>query len=161
MRLVSSQRLSRHRALLLVGVATVVTLGDLATKAWARHALVARPIHVAGPWWWRLNFNRGVSFSLNPSGPRWTSILALVILAVVVWYARRARHRATIVGFGLVLGGGVGNLLDRITSTPPRVTDFIAVGAFPVFNIADAAITVGVVTLLVTAWRGQIPTTRE
>jgi len=155
-RFVSSQRLSRRRALLLVGVATAVTLGDLVTKTWARYALAERSIHVWGPWWWRLNFNRGVSFSLDPSGPRWTSLLTLAILVALAWYALRARHVVTIVGFGLVLGGGAGNLLDRVTSTPPRVTDFIALGSFPVFNLADAAITVGVVTLLVASWRGQI-----
>jgi len=157
-RFVSSQRLRRHHALLLVGVATAVVLGDLVTKAWARHALARHAIHLWGPWWWRLNFNRGVSFSLNPSGPRWTSLLTVVLLVALAWYARRAHHWATVVGFGLVLGGGAGNLLDRITSTPPRVTDFVAVGSFPVFNLADAAITVGVVAILVSSWRGQART---
>ena len=133
----------------------MVALSDLATKAWARGVLAQRAIHVWGPWWWRLNFNRGVSFSLNPSGPRWTSLLTAAVLAAVAWYARRARHWSTATGFGLVLGGGVGNLLDRVTATPPRVTDFVAVGSFPVFNLADAAITVGVVMLLWCAWRGQ------
>lgn len=129
--------------------------GDLASKAWARHVLANRAVHVWGPWWWRLEFNHGVSFSLNPSGPRWTSLITLVVLAAVALYAWRARHATALTGFGLVLGGGVGNLIDRVTSTPPRVTDYVAVGSFPVFNLADAAITVGVVTLLVAAWRGN------
>ncbi|HQT99805.1 MAG TPA: signal peptidase II [Acidimicrobiales bacterium] len=149
------QRLARSRTLLILGVAAVVVLGDLSSKAWARHALSAHARHVWGPWWWRLQYNRGVSFSLNPSGPRWTSLVTLVVLALLVPFARRAASTWSSVGFGLVFGGGVGNLIDRVTATPPRVTDFVAVGSFPVFNLADAAITVGVVSIIIAAWRAQ------
>lgn len=155
MRVVSRQRLDRSHTFLGLGVAALVALSDLLSKAWARHALSAHAIHVWGPWWWRLQYNRGVSFSLNPSGPRWTSLVTLVVLVLLIPFARRATNTWSIVGFGLVVGGGVGNLIDRVTATPPRVTDFVAVGSFPVFNLADAAITVGVVSIIVAAWRTQ------
>lgn len=155
MRVVSRQRLDRSHTLLVLGVAAVVTLADLLSKAWARHALSGRARHVWGPWWWRLQYNRGVSFSLNPSGPRWTSLLTLVVLVLLILFARRATSSWSSVGFGLVFGGGIGNLIDRVSATPPRVTDFVAVGSFPVFNLADAAITVGVVSIIVAAWRAQ------
>jgi signal peptidase II len=58
-------------------------------------------------------------------------------------------------GFGLLLGGGVANVIDRLAATPHRVTDFVALGSFPVFNIADVAITAGFVTLMIAALRGQ------
>ncbi|MDE3043726.1 MAG: signal peptidase II [Acidobacteriota bacterium] len=134
-------------------MALATTLGDLVTKDWARHALAQHARHVVGPWWWRLSYNTGMSFSMNPSGPRWTSLLTVVVLLVVGYFAWRAKSVVSRVGFGLVLGGGVGNLLDRVTATPPRVTDFVAVGPFPIFNLADAAITVGVVIVLVATWR--------
>jgi signal peptidase II len=59
------------------------------------------------------------------------------------------------VGFGLLIGGGVANVVDRLAARPHQVTDFVAVGSFPVFNLADAAITVGFVVLLVTALSGD------
>ncbi len=60
----------------------------------------------------------------------------------------RARGGLATVGFGLLIGGGVANVVDRLSATPHQVTDFIALGSFPVFNLADVAITVGFITLL-------------
>ncbi|HEY7931022.1 MAG TPA: signal peptidase II [Acidimicrobiales bacterium] len=148
----SRQRLGGRDVLLLSGVALATTLGDLVSKDWARHDLAAHARHVVGPWWWRLRYNSGISFSLNSSGPRWTAVVTALVLVVVGYFAWRAKSTASRVGFGLVLGGGLGNLVDRVSAAPPRVTDFVAVGSFPVFNLADAAITVGVVTALVATW---------
>jgi signal peptidase II len=59
------------------------------------------------------------------------------------------------IGFGLLLGGGLANVVDRLVASPHRVTDFIAVSSFPVFNLADVAITLGFVILMVAALRGE------
>jgi signal peptidase II len=66
-----------------------------------------------------------------------------------------ARRGAPGVGFGLLIGGGLANVIDRLAASPHRVTDFIAVSSFPVFNLADVAITAGFVVLLVAALRGD------
>jgi signal peptidase II len=58
-------------------------------------------------------------------------------------------------GFGLLLGGGLANVIDRLAANPHQVTDFIALGNFPVFNLADVSITVGFVILIVAALRGE------
>jgi signal peptidase II len=59
------------------------------------------------------------------------------------------------VGFGLLIGGGAANVIDRLAASPHRVTDFISLGSFPVFNVADVCITAGFLVLLITAVRGE------
>jgi signal peptidase II len=136
-------------------VALVVTAADAATKWWARHALATHAHHVIGDIWLRLQYNAGISFSINQSGPLLTTIATIIVALVAVFIGVRARRGAPTAGFGLLLGGGVANVIDRLAASPHRVTDFIAVGSFPVFNLADAAITLGFVVLLVCALRGE------
>ncbi len=74
-----------------------------------------------------------------------------VIAAILYYYPRVDRSDWTLrLAMTLQLGGAAGNLVDRFRMS--RVTDFISVGTFPVFNIADSAITVGVVVLLLGVW---------
>lgn len=138
----------------VVALAALVTALDAATKAWARHALAHRSLHVLGPVWLRLRFNSGVSFSVASSGPLVVTVVTALVAVAVVAVGLRARRGWPTVGFGLLLGGGVANLVDRLAATPHVVTDFVAVGAFPVFNLADACITVGFAVLLVVALTG-------
>ncbi|GAA4891474.1 signal peptidase II [Actinomycetospora straminea] len=103
--------------------------------------------------------NPGAAFSLA-TGLTW--VLTLVALAVVVGivrFARRLRSRGWALALGLVLGGALGNLVDRFFRGPGplqgHVVDFVSVGWFPVFNVADSAITVGGVTLVLLALLGR------
>lgn len=139
----------------VVGVALVVAALDAITKVWARHALATHDIHVAGWLWWRLQFNSGVSFSFSTSGPLVTTILTAVVAIGVVLVGIRANEGLPAIGFGLLIGGGLGNVIDRLAATPHEVTDFISVRSFPVFNVADVCITIGFVLLLVAALRGD------
>lgn len=139
----------------VVVVALVVAAVDALTKVWARHALATRSLHLVGPAWLRLQYNAGVSFSINQSGPLVTTIATVVIAVVVVVFGLQARSGAPALGFGLLLGGGVANVIDRLAAQPHQVTDFIALGSFPVFNLADVAITSGFIVLIVTALRGE------
>jgi signal peptidase II len=139
----------------VVAVALGVTALDAATKAWARHALAHHAVHVVGPWWWRLRYNTGVSFSVASSGPLVVTIMTLVVAVAVVVVGLRAARGWPTLGFGLLIGGGVANLVDRLVASPHAVTDFVAVGSFPVFNAADAAITLGFVVLLGVTLRGR------
>jgi signal peptidase II len=139
----------------VIVVALVVTAADAATKIWARHELATHAQHVVGDIWLRLQYNAGISFSINQSGPLFTTIATIVVAVVAVVIGVRAQRGAPTAGFGLLLGGGVANVIDRLAANPHQVTDFVAVGSFPVFNLADAAITVGFIVLVVCAVRGQ------
>ncbi len=132
-----------------------VAVADSLTKWWARHSLATHAHHVVGALWLRLTYNTGISFSLSRGTPALTTLVALAIVLVVAAFAVQAEPGAATVGFGLLLGGGVSNEVDRLVRVPHRVTDFVSVGWFPVFNLADAAVTVGFVVLIVSMLRGS------
>jgi signal peptidase II len=153
--LVPRKRLGSSFNFTVIAVALVVTALDALTKAWARHELANHAVHIGGGIYLHLQYNTGISFSINQSGPLVTTVLTVIIAVVVVAIGLRASRGAPGIGFGLLIGGGVANVLDRVAATPHQVTDFIALGSFPVFNLADVAITAGFVTLLVAAIRGE------
>jgi signal peptidase II len=152
---VPRKRLGSSFNLTVIAVALVVTALDALTKAWARRDLASHADHIGGAIYLRLQYNSGISFSINQSGPLVTTVLTVIIAIAVVAVGLRASRGAAGIGFGLLIGGGVANVLDRLAATPHQVTDFIALGSFPVFNLADIAITAGFVTLLVVAIRGD------
>ncbi len=143
----------------LLGTAVLTVIVDAATKLWAVAALVDGPVDV----WWTLRLalveNTGVAFGAGRGlGP----VLAVVAVAVavVVWRMRdRFAANPGPPAVGMVLGGAVGNLLDRLLRGPGwgrgGVVDFIDLQFWPVFNVADIAITVGVALLLLAAWRAD------
>lgn len=95
--------------------------------------------------------NEGAAFGLLPGQRAWFIGTSLVVLAgiAVYWFRERPRSACVVVAMGLVSSGAVGNLIDR--STTGLVTDFIDVFGrhFPVFNVADSALVVGVGLLVV------------
>lgn len=149
------QRLALHLNYSVIAVALVVTVLDALTKVWARRVLAHHAVHVFGVVWWRLQYNAGVSFSIDRSGPLVTTIATVLVAVVVVIVGVNANRGVSAVGFGLLIGGGLANVVDRLAASPHRVTDFIAVSSFPVFNLADGAITCGFIVLLVAALRGD------
>lgn len=155
MRIVPRQRLSIQVNSTVVVVAAVVTAADAVAKSWARHSLVHHDVHVGGAVWLRLRYNSGISFSLNSSGPLLTTVVTVAVALVVMFVGLNASRGTPAVGFGLLLGGGLANVVDRLAANPHQVTDFIALGSFPVFNSADVAITAGFVTLVVAALTGE------
>jgi signal peptidase II len=139
----------------VIVVALVVTAIDAVSKAWARQALTGHDVHVAGSVWFHLQFNSGISFSINQSGPLVTTLITVLIALGVLVVGLRASFGPPTYGFGLLIGGGIANVIDRLAATPHEVTDFIALGGFPVFNLADASITAGFIVLFVCAVRGE------
>jgi signal peptidase II len=139
----------------VLAIALAVTAIDAVTKAWARHSLADHAVHVGGAVWLRLTYNSGVSFSFNQSGPLLTSIVTVAVALGVLAVGLNAHRGVSAAGFGLLLGGGIANVVDRLAATPHQVTDFIAVSSFPVFNLADVSITAGFITLLVAAIQGE------
>src|SRR4051794_22580332 len=139
---------------LLVSLAVIVL--DLATKAWIVHAFQPADVRVLTSWFnLVLAYNDGAAFSFlaNAGGwQRWFFLaISLAISVAIVFMLRRQHQRAwTAFALALVLGGALGNVYDRVTLG--RVVDFIQLHAagyyWPAFNVADSAISVGVVLLL-------------
>lgn len=144
-------------------VALIAVLADQITKALMISAVMSPPrvIPVTPFFNLILTFNRGVSFSLLSSdsafGPWALSALALAIVFVLLWMMVRSRNTWEAVGLGAIVGGALGNVIDRIRQG--AVTDFLDFYAgdwhWPAFNMADVAIATGVALLLVHSLFGR------
>ena len=151
-------KLPKPNALAWLVVSAMVIAFDQVTKALVRHTLVPYMPHAVIPHVlnWTLAFNRGAAFSFLADSSGWQTwffgILAVVVCAgFIVWLARTPRRDwRTALPVALIVGGALGNLIDRLAHG--RVTDFIQVywhtWAWPTFNVADSAISVGVVLLI-------------
>lgn len=97
--------------------------------------------------------NSGVAFGLFQGSGSVFLLLALVVAVIIIYYYPRVASNDWIlkVALAMQLGGALGNVFDRIFFNG-RVTDFISIGDFPVFNVADSSISVGVFVLLVGVW---------
>ena len=147
-------------------LAALVIAVDQAVKYWVVEVLhlqdtptvpVLGPLHLTFVW------NPGVSFGFlraDQAVARWGLVaFSLIVAALIVWWARRSHRILQALGYGLITGGAVGNAIDRARFG--AVVDFIDVqrlGFFPwVFNVADSAITVGVILLLADSLRREQP----
>lgn len=143
---------------LAVAVALAAAVVDQLTKIWAVAALDDGPIGVIGDLLQlRLTRNSGAAFSsLQGLGPL-IGVAAVGVIGLVFIMIHHVPRRFEVVGLGLVLGGAVGNLLDRIFRgdgfLDGAVVDWIDPSFFPTFNVADSAITIGIAVLLVGAMR--------
>lgn len=145
--------------------AIVVIVLDQLTKAWIISGLSLQEvgrIPVLPP---ILNFswveNTGVSFGLFGGGEaRWgLTIFSIVVSAGLGWWAMKADRRLLVTAIGLVMGGALGNVIDRVRfGYVVDFIDFSGTGVFPwVFNVADSAITVGVVLLILDSLKSDRP----
>ena len=132
----------------LAGVLCAVVLAvDQVAKAAVEGNLVpGEYVEVLGPLELTLAHNRGVAFGLPRGAGIGLVLVSLAALGLIAYlFARDPGRRGMWVATGLVAGGALGNLADRISAG--EVTDYIAVGSWPPFNLADVAITCGVVLL--------------
>jgi len=108
---------------------------------------------------WTYQRNPGSAFGLFQHIPVLFTILAAVIAVVIVVRASRVHDPLVAFALGLVLGGALGNLVDRIARPPGvfrgRVIDFIDFHWWPVFNVADSAVVIGAVLLLIASFRNE------
>jgi signal peptidase II len=137
-----------------------IVLLDQLTKAWVVATLADGPQSIIGDSVeLRLSRNPGGAFSLLTGFTPLLAVLAVIVAVVLVRVAQRMTDPVMVVALSLVLGGAIGNLLDRVFRAPGflrgEVVDFIRIGAFPSFNVADSAITIGAVLLLVWGWRDR------
>lgn len=152
------RRTGRRRSAVWVTLATaaVVVLLDQLTKAWALSALAHRSIHVVGPLSLTLRRNTGSAFSLFTGSSPVLAVIAGVLAVGMVVVATRVRSRVLAGALGLVLGGALGNLADRVfRSASGGVVDFIDLRFWPTFNLADSAIVVGIVAIVVIVLVGE------
>lgn len=140
----------RHALTGAVAVSAVVL--DQVTKSLAVAALKDGPIPLVWTLRLRLTFNTGAAFSLGQGRAAVFVALGIVLVATLLAVVRTASATAAI-GLGLVVGGAAGNLSDRIfRGHGGAVIDFIDLQWWPVFNVADSCIFVGVAVLILT-WR--------
>jgi signal peptidase II len=135
-------------------VAGLIIIADQASKLWVVQQLgpntmttfiplIGDTVRIA------YSHNTGVAFSMFQGHPEILTISALLIISgAIYFYARHLpnERRLMQVTLGLILGGAFGNLIDRVRLG--YVVDFIQVGWFPIFNLADSAITVGAALLM-------------
>jgi signal peptidase II len=133
---------------LAAALCTIVLAADQAAKAAIEAQLVpGEDVDVLGPLGLTLTHNRGVAFGLAGGTGAPLVLITLLALGVVVYlFARDPARPGMWVATGLLAGGALGNLVDRIQAG--AVTDFVDLSPWPPFNLADVAITLGVVLLV-------------
>jgi signal peptidase II len=151
-------RSSRTR--LAAGIVIAIVALDLVTKTWAVHELADGPVEVIGESVsFRLARNTGGAFSLFQAFTPLLAVVAGVVTYFLVRTLRRTHDTLLVVALSLVLGGAIGNLLDRVFRSPGflrgAVVDFVHVGDWPTFNVADSAITIGAVLVIVWSVRSS------
>jgi signal peptidase II len=94
-------------------------------------------------------YNRGAAFGMFQGGSMIFTVLAFIVIGAIIYYYPKVEHGdwTLRLAMSMQLAGAVGNLADRLTMNG-KVTDFISIGTFPVFNIADSSISVGTAVLL-------------
>ena len=135
-------------------ISAVIVLLDQISKAWALRDLAdGRIIHVVWTMQFNLTYNRGMAFSRGTGIGPIIGVIGLVVVALLLLSLRRADNALTRVATGLIIGGAVGNILDRLFRGSGwmrgAVIDFIDFQWWPVFNIADMAIMIGAATMMV------------
>ncbi|MEX0952588.1 MAG: signal peptidase II [Nitriliruptoraceae bacterium] len=151
----------------MVGLSVAVTLIalDQWTKVLAERLLEPGEfVSLIGPHvGWQLIHNPGAAFGIP--APHWLFLTVTVVVTIVVIRGLpRCDSWVQVVGFGMLLAGAIGNVLDRLlrpgAADGPafgggHVVDFVAWGSFPRFNVADSSITVGFVLLVLALWRAE------
>lgn len=143
---------------LLFLIAGIVIALDQITKIWVRNNLqigeMWMPVDWLAPYARIVNWsNTGVAFGLFQGQGYLFGILAAIVAIAIIYYYPQvdSKDLPLRLALGLQLGGAIGNLIDRILFNG-KVTDFISVGSFAVFNVADASITVGVGVMILGVW---------
>ena len=152
-------RAQSQRLGLLIAAIVVV---DQLTKQWALNRLSdSRTIDLVGSLRFNLVFNKGMAFSqATGAGPVIGALGFVVVIVMVLWLRRQAQGLAAVAA-GLIVGGALGNLIDRAFRGEAwlrgAVVDFIDLQWFPVFNVADSAISIGAVLMIVASLRLSSP----
>jgi signal peptidase II len=143
-----------RRLRLLLSVAAVVLALDMVTKVLAVNLLTpGRPVSIIGETvTWTLVRNSGAAFSMA-TGYTWLlTVIATGVVVGIFWMGRQLVSPWWAIGLGMILGGATGNLVDRFFRSPGplrgHVVDFLSIGWWPVFNVADPSVVGGAILLV-------------
>ncbi len=141
----------------LLLAALIVLVVDQATKTIALETLDDGPVDlIEGALSFDLSFNPGGVFGVGRGFPGLFLVATIAVTFGILLWARRIEDRSWLVPLGLVLGGGVGNVVDRVfRGFDGQVVDFIDLHVWPVFNVADMAIVSGVGLVLLSTLRAE------
>lgn len=157
----------RDLSLLFITTASLVAL-DQWTKAWVREHVPLGSDWLPDSLAWlmpyariRHTYNHGAAFGFFQDGGWFFAVLAVIVSLLIIGYFPSTSKKDWWLRLALVLqlGGAVGNLIDRLRFGP--VTDFISLGSFAIFNVADSCITVGVIILIAGVWLTERKQKRE
>ena len=131
---------------------------DMLTKRWAAMAFSDGPqTIIPGVLSFRFTENSGAAFSLFQDAGAWLGVAAVIAVGLIGASLGRRRPLFEVVAFGMIIGGALGNLIDRIARgegfLDGRVIDWVQLPNYPTFNVADSSISVAVVVLLIGSWR--------
>jgi signal peptidase II len=144
----------RRRLRLLLAVAAVVLALDIVTKVLAVKLLTpGQPVPILGDTvTWTLVRNSGAAFSMATGYTWMLTLIATGVVVGIFWMGRRLVSPWWAIGLGMILGGAMGNLVDRFFRSPGplqgHVVDFFSIGWWPVFNVADPSVVGGAILLV-------------
>ena len=150
----------------LYSVAWFVWILDLATKIWAVNTLSSRSnVKILGSFFQlTLVRNPGAAFSFATGATVFLTIFAILVLLTILYYAPQITSKGWAVVLGLVMGGILGNVVDRIFREPGmlrgHVVDWMQLPYWPIFNIADSAIVIAALIAVVLSARNIPPITK-
>jgi signal peptidase II len=158
-RVVARTRPSRQQYVVTAATAAGVIALDQLSKWWAINNLNDHVVDVV--WTLRLHlvFNSGAAFSLATGIGPFIALLAVGVVGFLIWSGRSVTTTVGAVAIGLVLGGAIGNLVDRLFRAGGngvlggRVVDFIDFQWWPVFNVADMGVVIGAILLVMVSWK--------
>lgn len=159
----AAPRPRRRMFWIVLAIAALWVATDQLTKTWAEAALDGgRVVPVVGELLQlRLVYNPGAAFSFATNATFLLTGIAIAVSAFVIWQASKLASWGWTVALGLLLGGAMGNLTDRIFRAPGvgqgHVVDFLALPNFPVFNVADIGITSAAVLIVLLSLLGVAP----
>jgi signal peptidase II len=143
----------------LFGVVAVAwLLLDQLSKSWAVRNVSGRDIDVIWTLRFNLAYNSGASFSMGEGWGRWIALVAVLIVALLIWQGLTVRTRLAAVALAMIVGGALGNVVDRALRDGRggflggSVVDFIDFQWWPVFNVADMGVVVGAILLVVSSF---------
>lgn len=156
----TKRKTPRYLGAVVAVMLTVAALDQAVKQLMVTWLEPGQAVPVIGDWFrFYLLFNPGAAFSMGQNSTWLFTTIQLVFVIGALWFGPRMDTRFEALGLALIAGGALGNLIDRLFRDPGfwfgHVVDYISVGNFAVFNLADAAITVGVVVFVIATFIGE------